>query len=161
MPFINKFYSKLLNSKFLRIVIMSTGVILGVLAFYIPYPLFNTDEGTAKQIMSSIWMSIDRQIFTFGVVLFLTPPVLGKASAFRVMLGNRAFVPLARLNTSALLLHGVILMWYFFGKYQILRIDPSVINMAFIALTLLSYLNAIYFSLFIEAPLMTMETLLW
>mmetsp|Transcript_17984 Transcript_17984/g.15908 ORF Transcript_17984/g.15908 Transcript_17984/m.15908 type:complete len:184 (+) Transcript_17984:1403-1954(+) len=161
IPFINKFYSRVLGSKFIRIITMLSGLFLGLTAFFLPYPLFSMDEGTMKQVLSSIFMSIERQVFTFGVVLFLTPPVLGKAGAFRVMLGNRAFVPLARLNTSTLLVHGVILMWYFFGKYQILRIDPSVINMSFIALALLSYISAIFFSISIETPLITLESLLW
>lgn len=75
-------------------------------------------------------------------------------------MGNRTFVPLARLNISALLVHGVILMWYFFGKYQILRLDPKIINMAFIALTLLSYFGAIIFTLLFESPFITMENFL-
>lgn len=87
--------------------------------------------------------------------------MLGKAGVFRVMFGNRLFVPLARLNGSALLVHGVILMWYFFGKYQVIRLDPSVLNMAFIALTLLSYIIAILFSICFESPFITMENLLW
>lgn len=95
------------------------------------------------------------------MILFLTPCVLGKARAFRSLLGNRALIPLARLTNSALLVHGIILMWYFFGKYQILRINASVIFMSFIALTILSYFQAVILALTIETPLITMETLLW
>lgn len=140
---------------------MGFGLAICLLSFFSPYPIFLMKEGLTKEIISSLFISIERQMFTIGITLFLTPCVLGKASIFREMLGNRALIPLARLNNSALIVHGTILMWYFFGKYQILRIDLGIINMSFIALTLLSYIYAIVFSLILETPLISLETLLW
>jgi len=158
---ISHFYSKLLANKLFRIIIMISGITLCLLIFFLPYPLFTTDDGTTKSVLSSILISIERQVFTAGIILFLTPCVLGKARAFRSLLGNRALIAFARLTNAALLVHGIILMWYYFGKYQILRINGSVIFMSFIALTILSYFLAVIFALMIETPLITMESLLW
>lgn len=159
---INRLYSKLLQKKLNRIITMIVGALVSLLIFFIPYPIFGMDEEwLLKRILSSSLMSIERQLFTVGVVLFLTPCVLGKARAFRAILGNRALIPLARLTNAALLVHGIILMWYFFGKYQILRIDPSIINMSFIALSILSYVVGTIFAMTFETPLITMESLLW
>jgi hypothetical protein len=157
----NNLYRKLMNSKALRITLMTFSFLFMLLVIYLPYPIYNKSSGTIKQVFSSILLSIERPCFAVGLAFFLLPCILGKAGIFRVIFGNRLFVPLARLNSSALLVHGLILMWYFFGKFQIIRLDPSVLNLAFIALALLSYIIALIFSLFFESPFITMENLLW
>jgi hypothetical protein len=157
----NNLYRKLMNSKALRISLMIFSFLFMLLVIYLPFPVYNANNGTTKQVLSSILLSIERPCFAIGLAFFLLPCILGKAGIFRVIFGNKLFIPLARLNGSALLVHGLIIMWYFFGKFQIIRLNLSVINLAFIALALLSYIIALVFSLFFESPFITMENLFW
>lgn len=165
LDFIVNFFNRLLNSKFLRIVFIIVGLLLMIGFVYLPFPIYAMSEATPEQkrvksILSTIIISVERGLIAVSLCIFLLPSLVGKAGITRVIFGNRVFIPLARLNNSALLVHGVILMWYFFGKFQILRLDPKVINFAFIALTLLSYILAVVFTLMFESPFITMEHLL-
>lgn len=165
LEFVVKFFKRILNSKFLRIVFIVVGLILMVGLIYLPFPIYAMEEATPEQkrvksILSSILISVERGLIAISLCIFLIPSIVGKAGITRVIFGNRVFIPLARLNTSALLVHGVILMWYFFGKFQILRLDPKVLNFAFIALSLLSYILAVVFTLVFESPFITMEQIL-
>lgn len=51
-------------------------------------------------------------------------------------------------------------MWYFFGKFQVQTLSPTIMNFSFIALTLLSYVTAVAFTLLFESPYIMMENLL-
>lgn len=162
----NKFFIKLLKSKFQRILFIVLGVVLVFGLIFIPFPIYqmtNNDQASTflvKRILSSFTLSFERMLLCLFFSIFLLPSIIGKAGISRVIFGNRMFIPLARLNYSTLLVHGIILMWYFFGKLQILRLDPKVMNMSFIALTLLSYMTAAVYTLIFESPFITMESLL-
>lgn len=160
LEFVVKLFHKIQDSKILRLSIILTGIFLMLACVYLPFPIYQMDGGWAKIILSSIYVAIERTYISIGLCVFLLPSLVGKSGVLKVLLGNRLFVPLARLTTSALLIHGVILMWYFFGKYQTISLDPKVINCSFIALTMLSYLGAVFFTLMFESPFITMENLL-
>ena len=136
-----------------------------LVAVFLPFPIYamkndTSSQRTAHNILSSLNMSLERTLITIGLCIFLLPSLIGKSGVLKVILGNRMFIPLARLATSALLIHGVILMWYFFGKYQTLSLDPKVMNFSFVALTLLSFLGAVVFTLLFESPYIQMENTL-
>ena len=154
LDFVVNAFKRLLKSGFLRITI-----IVLCLAFA-AFPVSIMDESSSKVIITSIFVAIERTVISIALGVFLLPWLAGKWRILRIILGNRLFTPLARLNTSALLVHGVILMWYFFGKFQILNIAPIIMNFSFIALTLLSYVTAVGFTLLFESPYITMENLL-
>lgn len=163
--FINKRLLKLRRNKTARILCITFGLIIMIFAIYIPYPIYqlsesNSSQVLAKRILSAVFLGIERTLLITGLMIFLLPSIIGKAGITSVIFGNRMFVPLARLQYSALLVNGVILMWHFFGRYQILRLDVKVINMSFVSLSLLSYLTAVVFTLLFESPFITMEGLL-
>jgi hypothetical protein len=165
LEFVVKLFDKMKESKVLRLIFLFVGFIFFWGVIFLPYPIYAMPEDTSSQknwkiVVSSIVLSFERLLIVLSACIFLIPSLVGKAGIFKELMGNRTFVPLARLNISALLVHGVILMWYFFGKYQILRLDPKIINMAFVALTLISYFFAIIFTLLFESPFITMENFL-
>ena len=162
---VNIMFNRITNNKLIRLSIVLLGIFIILLALFLPFPIYNmkessTSEKTAKIVISSIYVAIERSLISIGLWLFLLPSLVGKSGVLFVLLGNRLFVPLARLTTSALLIHGVILMWYFFGKYQTLSIDLKVLNCSWIALVLLSYVFSVVFTLIFESPYVTMENIL-
>ena len=160
LDFVVKMFQKLHNSKFLRIIVIIVGIIIMLSTLIITFPIYGMDYSDAKVGITAVIVAIERTVISIGLSIFLLPSLVGKSGVLRVILGNRVFIPLARLNIAALLVHGVILMWYFFGKSQILRLVPTIMNFGFIALALLSYLVAVGFTLMFESPFITMENLL-
>ena len=131
-------------------------IILFLICILVPYYDIITPQGLTRPL-SITYQVLSRTLWSMAIGWLIFLCSTNNAKTVNKILSWPAFVPLARLNYSAYLIHSMVIYVLIYNLVEPIHFQPHVLIQYFVSNTLLTYTAAIIIVIFFEAPFFVIE----
>ena len=137
-------------------------VVFGIVVIYGPWKIFTAEDGTFFSAEENImYASCYRFVWACALawLLFACHNKLG--GPVNAILSWRVWVPLSRMTYAAYLVHVVVTLYFLSVRHAPYHYQDSTAVAGIICVTVVSYACAFLLAVFVQAPVLNLERLLW
>lgn len=127
-----------------------------VICMIVPYYDSITPQGLSKPVTIA-FQTVNRTFWSMSIGWLIFLCSTDNAKLINKILSWPVFVPLARLNYAAYLIHSMVIFTMVFNLMQPIHFQAHVLLQQFVSNTVLSYAAAIVVVLLFEAPFFAIE----